>query len=262
MSDLTQVIKALYDYDPDASHPHELGFHRGDFFHVISRENDQDWYEACNPLIPSARGLVPVSYFEVIGKNERQSTGSAASAASTPQLPDSGNSAVQHRRTGSNARAMTNGHASMATMSKTPMVYGVVKYDFEDKRADELSVFAGEKIIIIAQSTKEWFVVKPIERLGGPGLVPVDFIEVRDGLTDRTVADPLEAVQAAGVPKVEEWKRMAANYKNNSITLGRLDTPNTNSAASLQQSMGRMSLNNGEQQHLNGHAVSEMHFDP
>ena len=26
---------------------------------MISRENDPNWHEACNPLIPNARGLVP-----------------------------------------------------------------------------------------------------------------------------------------------------------------------------------------------------------
>ena len=53
-----QVIKALYDYTPDPNNTQELGFAKGDFFHVISRENDPNWYEACNPLIPNARGLV------------------------------------------------------------------------------------------------------------------------------------------------------------------------------------------------------------
>jgi bud emergence protein 1 len=57
--------------------------------------------------------------------------------------------------------------------------------------------------------------------------------------TGQAVPDASEAVQRAGVPKVEEWKRMAADYKNGSIPLGKLET---NSQQTLQQGMERMSL--------------------
>ena len=239
----------MYDYDSDPSNPHELGFHKGDFFHVISRENDENWYEACNPLIPSARGLVPVSYFEVIGKTERQSTGSAASAASTPQ-PDSGYSTA-----GSQAGVAPNrGHVRMSSTSKGAMVYGIVQYDFNAERPDELEAKAGEAIIVIAQSNPEWFVAKPIGRLGGPGLIPVSFIEIRDMATGQAVIDPHKAVQSAGVPKVEEWKKLAADYKNSSITLGKFEA-SAGPSNGLQQGMERMSLNNG-QQYANGNSVS------
>ena len=86
------------------------------------------------------------------------------------------------------------------------MVYGIVMYDFQAERADELEAKAGEAIIVIAQSNPEWFVAKPIGRLGGPGLIPVSFIELRDMQSGQAVVDPLDAVRRAGVPKVEEWK--------------------------------------------------------
>jgi bud emergence protein 1 len=119
------------------------------------------------------------------------------------------------------------------------MVYGVVVYDFKAERPDELEAKEGEAIIVIAQSNPEWFVAKPITRLGGPGLIPVSFIEIRDMSTGQAVADTQAAVTAAGVPKVEEWKKMAADYKNGSIPLGKLET---NSGQSLQQGMERMSV--------------------
>ena len=199
---------------------------------------------------------MPVSYFEVIGKTERQSTGSAASTASTPQLPDSSHAAAgSHRKMDSVPQARVNGHVRMSSMSKGAMVYGIVQYDFSAERPDELDAKAGEAIIVIAQSNPEWFVAKPIGRLGGPGLIPVSFIEIRDMATGQAVPDPQAAVQAAGVPKVEEWKKLAADYKNSSISLGKFDSPNSNQTASLQQGMERMSLNNG-QQYSNGQAVS------
>lgn len=102
------------------------------------------------------------------------------------------------------------------------MVYGIVQYDFKAERPDELQANAGEAIIVIAQSNPEWFVAKPITRLGGPGLIPVSFIEIKDMTTGKAVPDAQEAVTRAGVPKVEDWKRMAAKYKDSSIPLGKL----------------------------------------
>jgi bud emergence protein 1 len=119
------------------------------------------------------------------------------------------------------------------------MVYGIVMYDFKAERPDELEAKEGEAIIVIAQSNPEWFVAKPITRLGGPGLIPVSFIEIRDMTTGQAVTDPQEAVRRAGVPKVEEWKKMAADYKNGSIPLGKLET---NPQRSMQQGMDRLSL--------------------
>jgi bud emergence protein 1 len=238
-----QVIKALYDYEPQSKETQELAFHKGDFFHVISREDDPDWYEACNPLIPSARGLVPVAFFEVIGKTERQSGGSVQSVGAKQENHDSGFSdrgpgRNRSESTANTARSAANTHSSTSIgKGSGAMVYGVVQYDFNAERPDELEAKAGEAIIVIAQSNPEWFVAKPIGRLGGPGLIPVSFIEIKDTATGQPVADPHEAVQRAGVPKVEEWKKMAADYKNSSISLGKFD-----SQQQVSSDMGRMSL--------------------
>jgi bud emergence protein 1 len=121
------------------------------------------------------------------------------------------------------------------------MVYGVVMYDFHAERADELEAKAGEAIIVIAQSNPEWFVAKPIGRLGGPGLIPVSFVEIRDMASNTPVANPQESVRRAGIPKVEEWKKMAADYKNSSITLGKFEVGGT-PKQSLEQNMERMSI--------------------
>ena len=240
-----QVIKALFDYNPDPNNTQELGFAKGDFFHVISREDDQDWYEACNPLIPSARGLVPVTYFEVIGKTEggRQSGGSATSGSSNAILShDSGYAEkATHTRQESATGSRKQGHSRIPSGGRGSgaMVYGIVQYDFSAERPDELEAKAGEAIIVIAQSNPEWFVAKPIGRLGGPGLIPVSFIEIRDMSTGQAVPDAQGAVTRAGVPKVEEWKKMAADYKNSSITLGKFETANSGP-----KDLERLSLSN------------------
>ena len=220
---------------------------------MISRENDPNWYEACNPLIPNARGLVPVTYFEHIGKTERQSGGSEKSGASNVTAShDSGYSEkTGPDRQDSTSTTRKQGHTRMSSMGKGSgaMVYGIVQYDFNAERPDELEAKSGEAIIVIAQSNPEWFVAKPIGRLGGPGLIPVSFIEIKDMATGQTVPDAQAAVTRAGVPKVEEWKKMAADYKNSSITLGKIETPN---AGTMQKDLERMSLNNGSQPYYGG----------
>ncbi|KAK1249482.1 hypothetical protein MKX07_002998 [Trichoderma sp. CBMAI-0711] len=239
-----KVIRALYDYE--ARSPQELSFSKGDFFHVIGREDDSDWYEACNPALPDARGLVPVAYFQALGKTERDSHTSDGRPTTANQNPDhdSGygevNSAMQSPGSSASASQRMSKSAKQGAM-----VYGVVMYDFNAERSDELEAKAGEAIIVIAQSNPEWFVAKPIGRLGGPGLIPVSFIELRDMATGKALEDPGEAIRKAGVPKVEEWKKMATAYKNSSITLGKFEGGGPSQP--LEQGMERLSIQNAPQ---------------
>lgn len=228
----------------------------------MGRENDSDWYEACNPL-HNSRGLVPVSYFDDVGKTVRDSADSRKSASATH---DSGyaegtpaRSVGATRTSGQNGAhpdvpmpAMP-GHRSSKSIGKSGGVYGIVSYDFVAERPDELDAKAGEAIIVIAQSNPEWFVAKPITRLGGPGLIPVAFIEIRDMTTGKAVEDPLAAVQQAGIPRVEEWKKMAAEYKNTSIPLGSVSSSSQQQGQGLAQSMDRMSLQSAQPQSHDGY---------
>ncbi|KAF2423786.1 hypothetical protein EJ08DRAFT_422545 [Tothia fuscella] len=249
-----KVIKALYDYQAPDTSPNSgyLSFTQGDFLHVVGRENDNDWYEACNPL-QGTRGLVPVKYFDIVGKQARNSAGSSGSGGAYQAV-----GAVAPHDSGYADNTTMNGANGPQRLSKTmskgmipgqgtgAMVYGVVVYDFKAERPDELEAKEGEAIIVIAQSNPEWFVAKPITRLGGPGLIPVSFIEIRDMTTGQAVADPHEAIKKAGVPKVEEWKKLAADYKNGSIPLGQLAGSGAGQQG-LQQGMARMSLGNQSQ---------------
>ncbi|CAG8546492.1 8834_t:CDS:2 [Funneliformis caledonium] len=196
-----KVIKALFDYD--ANGPQELSFVKGDFFHVISNDNDPDWYEACNPAT-NMQGLVPVSYFQVLEKGVRMSGDVKAE-------PGYFDSPLHH-------------HFGGGGGGKPQPLYGIVLYDFAAERPDELDAKAGEPIIIIAQSNHEWFVAKPIGRLGGPGLIPVSFIEIRDHATGKAIENVQELMDNSVVPKVEEWKKMTQDYEENSISLGRLNS--------------------------------------
>lgn len=228
-----------------------MSFSRGDFFHVIGRENDPDWYEACNPALPDARGLVPVAFFQALGRTERDS-GSQPDIARPPTAGNPDHDSGYAETPGSAAMSAAGQRLSKSGGKSGAMVYGIVMYDFKAERADELEAKAGEAIIVIAQSNPEWFVAKPIGRLGGPGLIPVSFIEIRDMASNTPVPNPQDAVRKAGIPKVEEWKKMAADYKNSSITLGKFEVgPSSQQMEqgmermSLQQGSGRMSQGNG-----------------
>jgi len=235
-----QVIKALYPFNNPMQDSSLLSFEQGDFLYVIGREHDPDWYEACNPQ-SGVRGLVPVNHFEEQGKHVKSTSHTLTSRSSGTGGHDSGYSEKSSDGGGMNGTGVAvNGHDRLrSNAAKGMVIYGMVSFDFKAERTDELDARAGEPIVVVAQSNSEWFVAKPITRLGGPGLIPVAFIEIRDSVTQKPVENTLEAVQRAGVPTVEEWKKMAAEYKNSSIPLGRLDTTQT---VPLQQSMQRMSI--------------------
>ena len=196
---------------------------------------------------------MPVAFFEVIGKEQRQSGQSVTSSDRTTDHDSGlsqGTNASTHTRSESSATAKPSGHqrgVSMSGRNVGAMVYGVVQYDFNAERTDELDAKAGEAIIVVAQSNPEWFVAKPIGRLGGPGLIPVAYVDIKDSATMQSVTDPLEAVRKAGVPRVEEWKQHAKNYKEGSISLGKFD----NAQGQMAQDMGRMSLQQGTAQQRN-----------
>ncbi|UZJ52050.1 hypothetical protein CBS101457_001370 [Exobasidium rhododendri] len=213
-----KVIRATRDYKSRA--PQELSFSKGDFFHVLSDEtNNPDWLEATNPLT-NARGLVPATYFDILSKSGRSGPplgGGVPGPAGTNVSSTFDNSAapVTGTAAGSSVVAKTGGG-----------FYAVVKFDFVAERADELEASAGEPIIVIAQSNFEWFVAKPIGRLGGPGLIPVTFVELKDVTNGQKVENVDELISKGIIPKVEEWKKMTADYKKNTIPLGRFEFEN------------------------------------
>ncbi|EPX70697.1 scaffold protein Scd2 [Schizosaccharomyces octosporus yFS286] len=204
-----KVVRALYDYT--ARKASEISFTKGDFFHVIGRENDERWYEVCNPAA-GTHGYVPVSHFEEIGKNANSMRHSSGSE-STGTLIDLTNSTNSPRVSLNDLQ------------SSTQPLFGVVQFDFVAERPDELDAKAGETIIIIARSNHEWLVAKPIGRLGGPGLIPLTFIQLRDLKTGAVIKHISEAIlRTSCIPRVEDWKRAAIDYKKSSIPLGNFHT--------------------------------------
>ncbi len=106
------------------------------------------------------------------------------------------------------------------SVTKAQVFYAIVLHDFNAERADELDAKRGDAITVVAQSNREWFVAKPIGRLGRPGLIPVSFVEIHDPATGKPVPDVNALMDRGDLPKVEDWKRAMLKYKQNSIALG------------------------------------------
>ena len=200
---------------------------------VILQQICVDWY--------------PWTHFEVLGKTVGGPKLNTSMVALNLNDPNSrpGN----HNAYGNGSVPTPPSSATSLSGPKTTPVYGVVQYDFIAEQKDELNVKAGESIIVIAQSNHEWFVCKPIGRLGGPGLVPISFIEIRDVATGKAVENIEEFVTKSGVPKVEEWKQKLGEYKSKSIPLGQFEStgngpsPTSQARQSQTNGAGHQSLN-------------------
>lgn len=88
-----------------------------------------------------------------------------------------------------------------------PVIYGIVTQDFHAESPYELDAKASELVTIVAESSADWFLAKPTARPGGPGLIPVSLVEVREVATGHAVADKLEAVRRAGVSTVAQLQQ-------------------------------------------------------
>ncbi|KAJ7755641.1 scd2/ral3 [Mycena maculata] len=207
-----KVIRALSAYRPQA--PQELPFKKGDFFYVLRDVDNQGaWYEAHNP-VSGARGLVPKDMFEEFNKN---SANLRTIGAPGPPAQFQPQQAPQTQFDPISPKAS----------AKSQVFYAIVLHDFFAERADELDAKRGDAITVVAQSNREWFVAKPIGRLGRPGLIPVSFVEIHDPATGKAIPDVNALMDRGDLPKVEDWKRAMFNYKQNSIALGVIDAPSS-----------------------------------
>ncbi|KAF8450346.1 hypothetical protein L210DRAFT_843048 [Boletus edulis BED1] len=189
-----KVIRAIASYDSIA--PNQLPFQKGDFFYVTADPGPDDpSYHVHNP-VTGARGLVPKHLFEEFLKSPSATRPSHSLHSPVPPSPNT---------------------------PKSRVFYAVVLHDFLAERADELDAKAGDPISVVAQSNREWFVAKPIGRLGRPGLIPASFVELRDPASNLPVDDVDALMDRGDLPKVEDWKKAMVNYKQNSISLGVID---------------------------------------
>lgn len=210
-----KVIKALYTYSPQG--PKELAFNAGDFFHVISEDND--WWKVLNPLSDQV-GMVPISYFEVFDKTPVKLK-ERISSTSSKSLSSSGSY-------NSNLNGMTgvlpglSSTTRVSSNSSSNTLYVKVLYSFESEKDDELSIIPGEYLLICAHHNFEWYIAKPINRLGGPGLIPTSYVQPIDlvDLNKKFPTDVKTIINEFNIPTIEDWKLQTAKYQASTIPLG------------------------------------------
>ncbi|KAA1076564.1 hypothetical protein PGT21_011779 [Puccinia graminis f. sp. tritici] len=240
------IIRALKPYSAQTTS--ELSVKPGDFLQVVGEAwspQGSGWFEATEPLT-GARGLVPINLFQIFSSGGYQPS---PPSKSVKPLNFKDKNPDAHIPTNSNPRAQksTRGphqsHPSLPSArptapNKPPAprqpLYGVVRYDFHPERNDELLAKKGEAIVLIAHSHRDWFVAKPIGRLGGPGLIPVSYVEVKDLATGKGLRTDAvkKLMESDTLPGVDEWIRATAAYKGNSIPLGRFENPTATSTLS------------------------------
>ena len=96
------------------------------------------------------------------------------------------------------------------------VIYAVALYDFDKENDGELNAKEGDKFLIVARRNVDWFLAKPIERVGTPGLIPVDYVEAKDPKT----GEKIDSETLDSLPSVEEWKANARKQQQSSIPLG------------------------------------------
>ncbi|SCU95002.1 LANO_0E08944g1_1 [Lachancea nothofagi CBS 11611] len=220
-----KVIKALYNYQ--AQSPKELSFVKGEFF--IVQAEDKEWYDAANPN-DQRRGMVPKSYFESFSRRSSDShTGNGFPLTQPQQQP-------QQIRENSMAMAMAQRSGSL---------YAIVLYDFRAEKSDELTTYAGENLFICAHHNFEWFIAKPIGRLGGPGLVPVGYVSIIDIDTGYATGNEIsDDIHSANLPTVQEWKNNVAKYKASNISLSSPENKRQQRMSSHRNSLSQANVPN------------------
>lgn len=120
---------------------------------------------------------------------------------------------------GNNDKKMS--HSIGGSSKVMPMI---VKHDFHAERSDELESKQGEVLVPVALSDTDddWILVKPVQRLGGPGLIPLSFVTfiLPSGKSSEDKIEILSALREMGVPGVMEWKEFAIQARLTMLAVG------------------------------------------
>ncbi|KAK9764848.1 bud emergence protein 1 [Basidiobolus ranarum] len=182
-----KYVKALYNYQTPLDK--DFTFQAGEVLYVIGQENDKDWWVVCNPITKKS-GLVPVKFLKVIEdvnsmseKKKARSAPASRSGSSSKRIEKTSlpNLSIDIRPTiNTRKRGISNAQASL---------YGEVHSTFIATTPEQLSVAAGEVVVVVGCPMPKWILAKPIGKLVGPGLIPHSHVQIYDALTKEKVTD-------------------------------------------------------------------------
>ncbi|KAJ1667905.1 bud emergence protein 1, partial [Coemansia sp. RSA 25] len=154
-------------------------------------------------------------------------------------------------------------HAS--SFDAAPMLPAIVEpravalYDFDAANSNELTLREGDDVVVVAQSTDDWIIAKPISRGGPPGLVPASYIQLRDHASGAAITD-LRAYLSRGNMRLRtatEWERKLQQLRvsrstassasaNSDVTTATSHELSAATAAHIDRTGSPVSSNDGE----------------
>ncbi|CCH57862.1 hypothetical protein TBLA_0A00610 [Henningerozyma blattae CBS 6284] len=227
------AIEALRDYT--AVNIGEISFSKGDFFYVAGEEGI--YYYATNPLT-GTEGNVKKRYFKTFNKSRPVLSPRQTNSSNTNSTATSPSSRSLSRKSSSSNRVppvfpdkieMTDIENLLPDSKEISgdkkkkifkSLYALCLYDFEAAKEDELTVYAGETLFIYAHYEEEWFIGRPLGRIGGPGLVPISFVNIIDISTGYISENPVaKDIQDANLLTIEDWRKSIYEYEREDMIL-------------------------------------------
>ncbi|KAI8360645.1 hypothetical protein B0O80DRAFT_423212 [Mortierella sp. GBAus27b] len=201
---------ALYDFSSRTEDELDVKF--GDPILVIGQLSE-DWYLAMHMGRSGRIGVIPKTFVELRDMKTRM----PVNVNDVLQMAPTTLSSVELQRQcyglccyGPHGGLRSRGQAFMPP-------YGIVKFDTEDSKVGALTARIGDPVLIIGRSQDGRYMVEPIGRLGGPGLIQEFLVEIRD-MMDK----PIEAINK----ELREIERFFESfYTSESGTLPEAYTP-------------------------------------
>jgi bud emergence protein 1 len=233
----TEVAQATQYHT--ARNANELSFKSGDFFHVLQDGHiaPDGTIEIYDP-IKNLKGRAPSSCFKFFEKTHRPSESnenriSSTSTTNTNNFNNNQNNYISGsqlnntyqqpvRQVRQTSTTSTSSYSSGIHKEK-PLgnLFGVVLYDFNAERSDELSVSAGDIIFICAHHEYEWYIAKFLNKVGEVGLVPLSYVQLIDAVTRIPYKEsPRLIIESENLPTVDEWKAIKHKHKASSKAVG------------------------------------------
>lgn len=218
----TEVAQATQSHI--ARNANELSFKKGDFFHIFNNNNNvslDGTIEIFDP-IHNTKGRAPASCFKIFEKTHRSGeVGDKRLSSNNSTTNLFSNSSIQQGNRQSGQRQVSTSSYSSEKEKALGNLFGVVLYDFNAERSDELSVVAGDIIFICAHHDYEWYIAKFLNKVGEVGLVPVSYVQLIDAVTRIPFKEsPRLIIENENLPTVDEWKAVKNKHKASSRVVG------------------------------------------
>ncbi|KAJ1732048.1 bud emergence protein 1 [Coemansia biformis] len=99
---------------------------------------------------------------------------------------------IQHQQHAHHQRTRSPAPAGARTPEDPPAIielHATALYGFAAANSNELSISEGDDLLVVAQSTEDWLVARPVHGGAAPALVPASYLQLHDHITGAAVGD-------------------------------------------------------------------------